>query len=290
MHFLRIVLCLLLFGVGMTTFADTSVSETSTANTATPAHDTKPEMIVQWEQHLDTFEELITTDSEAAVAELDTVAKLLFETHTAVDEWKDLYLRLSRDKKGSVIDMKRAAELLIEMFADIDAEKFKAQIQRYQKRIKYYNSLAEDYEKQGMNLEDVKVEADRFQVREVWMDDIEALEKHINAFTALLPTDPKAARAELDAFAKVQFGEHPLVKEWTDIIFQMSCDGKGLLPDYLKMVELQLQMYRDVNPRKYTEHIAVYESGLTQLKSTATMTEDSDSLELEFNFNLKPKE
>lgn len=291
MRFLIIIHCLLLFGGGMTTFAHAPPSETTTENTATPAHDTETEKdIIAWKQHLNTFEELITTDSDAAVAELDTVAKLLFETHATVDEWKTLYLRLSRDKKGSISDMRRAAQLLIQMFTDLDAEKYKVQIQRYQQRIKYYDTLAKEYEDKGMPLETVEVEANRFQVREVWMDDVEALEKHVNAFTALLPTDKKAARAELDMLAKVQFGEHPLVKEWTDIMFQMSCDGKGLLTDHLKMVELELQMYRDVNPRKYAEHIAVYESGLVQLKSAGSMAEDPESLELDFHFGLKPKE
>ena len=286
---LIIVLCLLLFGSGMTTFAEMPPSEATTENTATPAHYTEPEKEVQWKQHLNTFEELITANPDAAVAELNKGAELLFGTHPAVDEWKALYLRLSRDKKGSVTDMKRAAELLVEMFVDIDAEKFKAQIQRYQQRIKYYDKLANEYENKGMPLETVEVEAIRFQIREVWMDDIEALEKHLNAFNILLPKDKKAARAELDAYAKVQFGEHPLVKEWTDITFQMSCDGKGLLPDHLKIVNLQLQMFREVNPQKYAEQIAAYESGLTQFKSIASMTEDPDTLELEFKlFFQKP--
>ena len=286
MHFLIIALCLLLFGGGMTTFAETPPSETSTENTATPAHDTEPQKDVQWKQHLNTFEELITANPDAAVAELNKGAELLFGTHPAVDGWKALYLRLSREKKGSVIDMKRAAELLVEMFVNIDAEKFKAQIQRYQQRIKYYDTLAKEYKNKGMPLESVEVEADRFQVREVWMDDIEMLKKHLNAFNTLLPTDKKAARAELDAYAKVQFGEHPLVKEWTDIIFQMSCDGKGLLPDYLKMVSLQIQIFREVNPRKYAEQIAAYELGLIQLKEKATMVEDPDTLEMEFSLTL----
>lgn len=269
-----------------------SVAADTEANTS-PHHHQTPTRAESppWKKHLKAFEILIEADSEAAPTELAKVAQTLFGTHALVDEWKTLYLRLSRDKKGSITDLKRAAELVILMLTDIDAEKHQEQIQRHQKRFKYYETLTKQHESKGESPDNVTAELTRFQLRDVWMDDIEALDQHIKAFNELLPKDKKAARIELDAYAKIQFGEHPLVGEWTDIIFQMSLDGKGKLPTYIRMCKMQLQMYREINAEKYADQIVAYTSALNELEATAEMAPNNNQdLEIEFSLSTRHQE
>ncbi len=277
MRILQRVLCLSLMSIAVLFFSADTHSHSDSHPSATKAD------IPQWKKHLKAFEVLIETESDFAATELTKVAETLFEKHRHVDEWKALYYRLSRDKKGSIADHKRVCELVLEMLTDIDTQKHQAEIQRFEKRVKYYDHLAKQLESKGESPTNVTAELTRFQLRDVWMDDIEALDKHIKVFHELLPKDKKAARAELDAYATVQFGEHPLVEEWTDILFQMSVEGSGKLPTYIRMCQLQLQMYKEVNAEKYADQIAAYESALKRLEATGT--NNGEDLDIEFRLS-----
>ena len=286
------LLCLSLLGMGLLASSETDTHVDTTSYTHEHPHhpQIKKESIPPWKKHLEAFELLIDVEdieSDAAPTELAKVAEHLFGAHPLVDEWKTLYLRLSRDKKGSIYDMRRVAEIVVQILTDIDPKKYQEQIQRYQKRVKYYDALAKEHKSQGDSPEAIEIEATRFQLREVWMDDVEELEKHLNTVNALLPTDPEAARAEFAKFAAVQFGNHPLVDEWSDIVFKMHRNKKGRYPDFVRMCELQIQMYKGVNSKKYAEHISLYQTALEGLYNQKNEIPDPENFVIKFTMTLR---
>ncbi len=279
MQVIRLILCLSLLGICFLAFSDTQ-------KTHPPAKDATP----PWNKHLKAFEMLIATEPDVAHTELAKVSENLFGKHRHVPEWESLYLNLSQNQKGSISELKRAAELVILMLIDIDAEKHQEQIQRHQKRLKYYDTLAKQHKTQGVSPDTVVAPLQRFQLRDVWMDDIEELDRYIAEVNAHLSTDKKATRASFDKYAKVMFGSHPHLDEWSDIVFQLCIDGKGKLPQFIRMVELQLEMFKEVDDEKYAHHIKAFELGLQQLETTAEMSRhEVDTLEISFILQSRPK-
>lgn len=82
-----------------------------------------------WTAQPKTFHQLLKTDANAARAELQKVAPIMFDGHPLVDEWIPLYFRIIREGTEYLSDIKRIHELEIRMLMAIDTEKHAEQIQ-----------------------------------------------------------------------------------------------------------------------------------------------------------------
>ncbi|MDE0556193.1 MAG: hypothetical protein OXI24_18425 [Candidatus Poribacteria bacterium] len=79
--------------------------------------------------------------------------------------------------------------------------------------------------------------------------------EHLRAFKKLLSTDSTLARDELVKYAKIRFGNHPILDEWLGLYFRLVQDGKGPLSDHIHLLELELQMLGNKDPEKYSMEI-----------------------------------
>lgn len=113
-------------------------------------------------------------------------------------------------------------------------------------------------------------------------------QKHFMAFHSLLPTDPESARAELSKYITTLYGEHSLTSEWVQLVFRMMRNGKGSLSDQIRLIELKVQMLKDVYPEMHAESIEMLEKTLKQLDGMAKILknqgENPETFEMEFTF------
>ena len=94
-------------------------------------------------EHLARFDALLETDAEAARAAIAKVAEIRFGEHALADEWSELFFRLYRDKKGSLLELKRYFELEIQLMSDSDSEKNAEVIEEMQSGMKQFESMIE---------------------------------------------------------------------------------------------------------------------------------------------------
>ncbi len=100
-------------------------------------------------KHLLEFQRLVNTDPEAARTALSKSSEIKFGKHPLVKEWEQLFFRLLRDKKGTILDLKRFNELHLQMLKDIDPEKNAKEIEYLQNALKKQEFLIESIRKQG---------------------------------------------------------------------------------------------------------------------------------------------
>ena len=111
-------------------------------------------------QRLTAFQSLLSTDIEAAHATIAEIAKIRFGFHPLADEWSKLFFRLYRDKKGSILDVKRYWELEFQLLSDLDAETYAKGIQEGQLGVKQIDLLIKMIESQGGNPETTEADFD----------------------------------------------------------------------------------------------------------------------------------
>ena len=100
-------------------------------------------------QRLTAFQSLLSTDIEAAHAKIVEIARIRFGSHPLAGEWSELFFRLCRDRKGSILDVKRYWELEIQLLSDIDATTYAKGIQEGQLGMKQIDLLIKMIESQG---------------------------------------------------------------------------------------------------------------------------------------------
>ena len=100
-------------------------------------------------QHLAVFQSLLSTDVEAARAEITKIAQIRSGAHPLADEWSKLFFRLYRDRKGSALDMRRYWELEMQLLSDVNAEAYAEGIRDYQLGLKQINAMIEIMESRG---------------------------------------------------------------------------------------------------------------------------------------------
>lgn len=109
-------------------------------------------------QSLAVFQSLIATDIEAARAEISKISKIRFGSHPLTDEWSKFFFRLSRDRKGNVLDIRRYLELEIQLLSDVDAKMFTEGIQEHQLALKQIDLLINMIRSQGDDPKTVKAD------------------------------------------------------------------------------------------------------------------------------------
>ena len=236
-----------------------------------------------WAEHLVTFYEILDTDTNAARAELQNVAKNLFNEHVLADEWLPLFFRISHDGTKEISDVKRLHELEIRMLTAIDAEKYTKQIQQHQEALKDLTELDDVFDDESLK-EPIATEQ---QITS--QTSSQALDIAYKTFFQLLLDTPESARAVLDIYALIAFDNHSLTKEWKEIFFQLCQDKEGTLLEVTRLFELRKQMLTDNDPKKHAEEIKQLASNLKKMKLSQRLMERYGETDKKFPFNAAPK-
>ena len=296
------LICFFLFGIAYLAFGHDGTDTTSEPHT----HHTSG---ASWDVALETFYELIKTDPEAARLELQTVAKELFNGHPRTEEWVELFYKVfyetslkETEQDGTEFYSKLisnfigVSELGLEMLTAMDTEKYAEQIQLHQDALEYYTELAEVVEAFGDKspvseevTSDVQGQASQ---PEPELSDAEKEEriamKHMEKFYELLPTDPEAARKELDTCAVISYQGHPLTEEWVELTFRMGSEGTATISDLTRLLEMTKQIRTDMDPEKYAKKIMSLEDSLDQIKLVAKMYERDGMTDAKIPVNINP--
>ncbi len=99
--------------------------------------------------------------------------------------------------------------------------------------------------------------------------------EHLDTFKKRLPTDPSAARTELQNIAKKLFGKHTLAEEWVPLYFRLSREGTEHLSDLKRVSELEIRMLIDINAQTYAKQIQHHREILAHYDELAKNFEDS---------------
>ena len=294
------LICLLLFGIGYLAFGH---DETDT--TSEPHADHVDD--ASWDVALETFYKLLKTDPEAARVELQNVAKELFNEHPRTEEWVELFyqvfyeISLKETEQNStefpsklISDLIGVYQLGLEMLTAMDTEKYAEQIQHHREALEYYTELAEFAEAFGdKSLVSEKVSSDtqeQISQSEPELSDVEKEEqiamKHMEKFYELLPTDPEAARKELDTCAAISYQGHPLTAEWVELMFRMGSEGAATISDITRFMEMTKQIRTDMDPEKYAKEIKSLEDSLAQMKMVAVFYERDGRADTKIPFSM----
>ena len=114
--------------------------------------------------------------------------------------------------------------------------------------------------------------------------------EHLDTFKKRLPTDPSAARTELQNIAKKLFGGHTLTEEWVPLYFRLSREGTEHLSDLKRVSELEIRMLTDINAQTYAKQIQHHRETLEHYDELAKMFEDAGSPTPETHEQDKQKE
>ena len=99
--------------------------------------------------------------------------------------------------------------------------------------------------------------------------------EHLKTFRKHLPTDPSAARTELQNVAKKLFGKHTLAEEWVPLYFRLSREGTEHLSDLERVSELEIRMLTDINAQTYAKQIQHHREALKHYEELAKQKEPS---------------
>ena len=101
--------------------------------------------------------------------------------------------------------------------------------------------------------------------------------EHLDTFKKRLPTDPSAARTELQNIAKKLFGGHTLTEEWVPLYFRLSREGTEHLSDLKRVSELEIRMLTDINAQTYAKEIQHHRETLEHYDELAKTEKVSDT-------------
>ena len=99
--------------------------------------------------------------------------------------------------------------------------------------------------------------------------------EHLETFKKRLPTDPSAARTELQNVAKKLFGKHTLVEEWVPLYFRLSREETEHLSDLKRVSELEIRMLTEINAQTYARQIQHHREILEHYDKLAKNFEDT---------------
>lgn len=215
------------------------------------------------------FKSLESIPEDATHDDIAVLAKKRFGNHPQIDKWTQLCFRLRRQGYAPLPDLKRFAELQVQMLTDVDAEKHAEQILAYQRALKEIEIISQmvndievppGFEPQytlpfeiGIHTQASPSERwERAAAVDKWES---AALKHLAEFNMLKKSDIAAARTELSEIAKIRFGTHILADEWIPLYFRLSREGNGRISDIIRFVELEMRMLTDIDAEKHAEQI-----------------------------------
>ena len=235
------------------------------------------------------FRSLEKIDPDATYTEIAAIAKDRFGEHPHADKWTELCFLLRRDEKGTISELRRFAELEIQILTDIDAEKHSEAIEAYQGALKELDDLSTMFQKQGIPIDvsQVTLPLGEDETPDSHLDQWEeAALKHHAKFKILKETDPAEARIQLLEIAKIRFGLHPLTDEWIPLYFRLSRDGNGRISDIIRFAELEIRMLTDLNVENYKEQIQQHRKTLKKydqlIKTLKSQGKNPDTVIVDF--------
>ena len=104
-------------------------------------------------------------------------------------------------------------------------------------------------------------------------------------FYELIPTDPEAAREELDTYAAILYQGHPLTEEWIELLFRMGSEGAATISDVTRFLKMSKQIRVDMDPEKYAKEIKELADSLEQVKLVAKIYERDGMTDAKIPFN-----
>ena len=107
-------------------------------------------------QLLATFHSQVSTDEIEAHLIITKVSQIRFGKHPLTHEWSELFFRLYRDKKGSLLDLRRYFELEHQLLSSISPEKYQKAIEECQSGVKQFDSMIALIESQGQTPETIE--------------------------------------------------------------------------------------------------------------------------------------
>ena len=291
--------CLLLFGIGYLAFGHDETGTISEPH----AHQAGD---ASWDAALETFYTLLKIDPEAARVELQNVAKDLFNEHPRTEEWVELFYQVfyqislkETEQNGIEPPLKLISDLIgvyelgLEMLTAMDTEKYATEVQFHREALEYYTEFAEVAEAFGdksPGSEEVTSEAqEHLSQPEPELSDAEKEERiarpHMEKFYELIPTDPEAAREELDTYAAILYQGHPLTEEWIELLFRMGSEGAATISDVTRFLKMSKQIRVDMDPEKYAKEIKELADSLEQVKLVAKIYERDGMTDAKIPFN-----
>ena len=219
------------------------------------------------------FKSLESIPVDATRDDITALAKKRFGNHPQLEDWIQLCFQLRRQGYAPLTDLKRFAELQVEMLTDVDAEKHAEQILAYQGALKEIEVISQMPIKaevpDGMPIQySLPFEAsaavtftgahthispsERVAAADKWEH---AALKHLAEFNVLKNNDIVAARTELLEIARIRFGTHILADEWIPLYLRLSREGSGRISDIIRFAELEMRMLTDIDAEKHAEQI-----------------------------------
>lgn len=205
------------------------------------------------------FKSLEEIKVDATLSDISTFAKKQFGDHPLADEWVKRCLQLRYDKKGTATDLRRFAELHIQIMSEVNATKYAQEIVAYQVTLTELGRVAKLNRDAIYALPlDREVSADSREEQTqiiVTYDWDAAIRKHLGKLQTLHKKNAREARAKISIVAQIRFKNHPLTDEWRALYFRLSRDGKGTLSDVKRLSELEIRMFIDIDPEEYAAPI-----------------------------------
>lgn len=235
-----------------------------------------------WKASLVTFGELLKTDPESARTELQNVSKSLFSEHLLTEEWVPLYFRIRHKGTQHLSDVKRLAELEIRMLTDIamktgDFQKIAHPLQQLQEAYQKYDDLEKVQQKHSHGHS------------RSHPPKTEDSSRGTDGSAEIDESDMEKLRVGYLSRFKEAFNDHPLTEKWVDTTLALAAKKKATYPELIELIELQIQIMREVDPEKHKAVIQKSEAGLKEMKMVRDLLEKQGRLETErvnFNFDL----
>ena len=279
-----VILCFACFSLGspflsISNALESSSSENQAHTDNAPDPNSPPMFLPKPVPMLIAFRSLEKLNPDATRDDISAFAKKRFGAHPLADEWTELSLRLRRDNQGKIGELRRFANLEIQILTDMSTEKHIEQIEAYQESLKQLDRLEKRFksaDKPGdqivlaLPLRDSET-PEPFFYR--WKG--EAL-KHLARFESLKVKDPDAARIALSEIVKIRFGAHDLADEWIALYFRLSRAGKGQISDLKRLVELEIRILTDVGAEKHAEQIDRHRQALKRYDELVITLKNED--------------
>lgn len=225
------------------------------------------------------FKSLEQIDVGATHSDVSTFAKKRFGDHPLADEWVKRCLQLRRDRKGTTTELRRFAELHIQIMSDVDAPGYTQEIIAYQGTLTELSRVSKHSRNAIYSLPldmGVSPYAREEQTRIIVTYDWDpAVRKHLKGLRTLSKKNAQKARSIINTVAQIRFENHPLTDEWRALYLRLSLDAKGTLSDVRRLSELEIRMFTAIDPEKYAEPIQkhqglmkLYDKSIDEFKNT----------------------
>ncbi len=205
------------------------------------------------------FKSLEQLPATASLNDISAFAKKRYNNHSLSEEWVKRCFDLRQRKKGTFLELKRFAELHIQIMSEVDAVKYAEEMTAYQGALRELDRVAELGGNAIYTLPlDVEVRPDlreeQTQIIVTYDWDL-AMRKHLIRLQVLQKKNPREAQAKVNTVAKIRFENHSLTDEWRALYFRLSRDRRGTLSDVKRLSELEIRMFTDIDPEEYSEPI-----------------------------------